>query len=290
MEMVTASGEVITLSRKKDGDKFYGAVVNLGALGVVTKLTLNLQPAFNMKQDVYENLPLAELQYRLEGILSVGYSVSLFTDWKTDTINQVWIKRLCEEGDFTAAPLSPDFFGATPALKNLHPIPGMPEENCTAQMGLLGPWHERLPHFRMNFTPSSGAELQSEYFVPMPLAYKAIMAINQMRDHISSYLQISELRTIDGDNFWMSPCYQQPCLAIHFTWEQNWAAVSKILPKIEEKLAPFGVRPHWAKLFTMQPSRLKLLYKRLPEFQKLVSEYDPNGKFRNAFLERNILG
>lgn len=289
IEIVTARGEVLVISQEKDADRFYGSVVNLGALGVITKLTLDIQPAFNVAQDVFENLPLSELQYNLESILSAGYSVSLFTDWKSDLINQVWIKRISEEGDLTAAPLGNDFFGAAPATKDLHPIPGMPEENCTAQRGIRGPWHERLPHFKMNFTPSSGAELQSEYFVPLPLAYKAIMAINQMREHFSSHLLISELRTVDADNFWMSPCYQQPCLAIHFTWQQNWASVSKILPKIEEKLAPFGARPHWAKLFTMQSSRLKLLYKRLPDFQKLVSEYDPEGKFRNAFLEKNVL-
>jgi alditol oxidase len=287
LEIVTAAGDVLSLSRENDGEKFDGCVVNLGALGVVTKLTLRVHPTFYVKQEVFENLPLAALNSNLLPILSHGYSVSLFTNWRSDVINQVWIKTRVEENTF--ARRSPeDFFGATPTLKNVHPIPSMPAENCTEQMSVHGPWHERLPHFRMEFTPSSGEELQSEYFVPLDYARQAIMAINELRDRISPYLLISELRTIDRDQLWMSPCYNQPCLAIHFTWKQIWGAVKQLLPMIETSLTPYNARPHWAKLFTMEPSRIQSRYKRLPDFRALVLELDPEGKFRNDFLELNL--
>ena len=155
-------------------------------------------------------------------------------------------------------------------------------------MGIPGPWYERMPHFRMNFTPSSGAELQSEFMVPRDRGYEAILAVEQLRDHVTPHLFISELRTIDADHLWMSPCYQRPSMAIHFTWKPEWAAVRNVLPMIEEKLAPFNARPHWAKLFTMSPSRLRSLYERLPDYQALLRHYDPRGKFRNAFLNANI--
>lgn len=288
MELVTAKGEVRTLSRSKDGETFRAAVVHLGGLGVVTKVTLDIQPTFMMRQDVYENLPLAQLQQHFEAIVSSGYSVSLFTDWQKKRINEVWIKSRIEKGKTFDA--KPEFYGAKRATKNLHPIAELSAVNCTEQMGVPGPWYERLPHFRMGFTPSSGKELQSEYFVPRKNAVEAILAVEKLNAHISPHLMITELRTIDADNFWMSPCYKQPSLAIHFTWKQDWASVKKVLPMIEKELAPFKARPHWGKLFTLAPKQLQSRYEKLPEFKQLMKEYDPQGKFRNAFLDTNLFG
>jgi xylitol oxidase len=274
MEIVIAGGEVVTLSR----ERLPGAVVGLGSLGVVTKLTLDVQPAFEMRQVVYENLCFDQLEEHLDEIFASGYSVSLFTNWQDHRATQVWIKTR------TDSEFSSEFFGAKLATRKLHPIPGLSAENCTEQMGIPGPWHERLPHFRMNFIPSSGDELQAEYFVPRDKAYQAILAVERLRDHITPHLQISELRTIDSDDLWMSPCYQRPSMTIHFTWKPEWPAVKNVLPMIEEQLAPFKARPHWGKLFTMPPSRLRKLYAKLPDFQALLEHYDPNGKFRNEYL------
>ena len=288
MEFITAKGEVRTLSRDKDGESFRAAVVHLGGLGVVTKVTLDVQPTFMMRQDVYENLPTAQLKEHFDAIMSSGYSVSLFTDWQKGRINEVWMKRRMEPNKVLEA--KAEFYGAKLAAKNLHPIAELSAVNCTEQMGIPGPWYERLPHFRMGFTPSSGKELQSEYFVPYQNAVEAILAVERLRDHISPHLMISELRTIDADNFWMSPCYKQPSLAIHFTWKQDWESVRKVLPMIEKELAPFKVRPHWGKLFTIAPAQLQSRYEKMADFRKLLTEYDPQGKFRNAFLDTNIFG
>ena len=287
MEIVTATGDIVKLSRQKDGETFRATVVNLGALGAVTRITLDIQPTFKMRQYVYENLPLAQLKDHFEAIAGSGYSVSLFTDWQKQRINEVWLKQLADGASQQA---KPEFFGAKLATKNLHPIADLSAENCTEQMGVSGPWYERLPHFRMGFTPSSGKELQSEYFVPRKNAVEAILAVERLRDHISPHLMISELRTIDGDNLWMSPCYKQPSLAIHFTWKQDWTAVRKVLPMIEKELAPFHARPHWGKLFTLSPSVLQSRYEKLTDFKKLVQEYDPKGKFQNEFLSTNLYG
>jgi alditol oxidase len=286
MEMVTANGEVIVLSREHDGDKFNGAVVGLGGLGVITKLTLDILPTFDMRQDVYENLPLTQLEKNFDAILSSAYSVSLFTDWQSDRINQFWLKRRVS----VSAPFTPEpeWFDATLAPSDRHPIPGLSAVNCTKQMGVPGPWHERLPHFRMDYVPSSGEELQSEYLVPRQHAFAAINAIAQMRGQVAPLLQICEVRSIAADNLWMSPCYKQACVGIHFTWKKNWEAVRNLLPRIEEQLAPFDARPHLGKLFTMSPARLQSLYEKLLDFQNLLRSYDPQGKFRNAFLDTYI--
>jgi xylitol oxidase len=288
MEIVTANGEVVTLSREKLGDKFAGTVVGLGALGVITTITLDVQPTFQMTQMVYENLSFSQLERHLDDIFASGYSVSVFTDWQNHRATQVWVKRRVDQGSHPD--LHADFYGAKPATRNLHPLSGHSAENCTEQMGVPGPWYERLPHFRMNFTPSSGAELQSEYFVPRDKGYAAIMAVEELRDQITPHLFITEFRTIAADDLWMSPCYQQPSMTIHFTWKPEWPAVKKILPLIEEKLAPFGAKPHWAKLFTMQPARLRSRYARMSDYKGLLAQYDPNGKFRNEFINATIFG
>jgi alditol oxidase len=287
-EIVTASGDVLSIARNKDPRTFQAAVVNLGALGVVTKVTLDVQPAFTMRQDVYLDLPMAQVRDHFEDIVSAGYSVSLFTDWQRGRINEVWLKRRVAQGETLSA--AQDFYGARPATMNVHPIVELSAENCTEQMGVAGPWYERLPHFRMGFTPSSGKELQSEYFVARSNAVDAISAVERLRDQVSPHLMITELRTIAADDLWMSPCYKRPSLAIHFTWKQDWPSVRKVLPMIERELAPFEVRPHWGKLFTVPSKQLQQRYEMSAEFKRLVGEHDPHGKFRNAFLTANLYG
>jgi alditol oxidase len=215
-----------------------------------------------------------------------GYSVSLFTDWQQQRINEVWIKSRIEKGQMFEP--TPEFYGAVRARKNLHPIAELSAENCTEQMGVPGPWHERLPHFRMGFTPSAGKELQSEYFVPRRHAVEAILAVERLRDQISPHLLISEIRTVAADSLWLSPCYEQPCVTIHFTWKQDWPAVRMLMPMIEKELAPFNARPHWGKLFTISAGRLRSLYHKMPEFVQLARQYDPKGKFRNEFLNTKV--
>ncbi len=283
LELVTANGDLLTLSRAEDGDTFLGAVVNLGALGVMTRVTLDVQPTFRMRQDVYVDLPLAQLAEHFEAIMSSGYSVSLFTDWQKKRINQVWIKRRVDDGGTIQAADS-EFHGARLATRNLHPIAELSAENCTAQMGVPGPWYERLPHFRMGYTPSSGKELQSEYFVPRKDAVEAILAIERLRGRVGPHLLISELRTIDADRLWMSPCYERPSLAIHFTWKPDWDGVRALLPVIEKELAPYVVRPHWGKLFAVEPAQLRARYERISDFKDLLKQHDPRGKFRNGFV------
>ena len=284
LQLVDAEGRLHTLSRAADPGRFPGAVVALGACGVVTHLQLAVQPTFRMVQTVYQNLAFAELEGNLDRIMDAAYSVSLFTDWQNSRITQVWLKqRLPANAPATHTP-APHFFSATLATTKLHPLSGQPAEACTGQDEHAAPWFERLPHFRLDFTPSSGDELQSEYFVPFNRAYEAIRAVEVLRDRITPLLHVSELRTVAADDLWLSMACGQPSLAIHFTWRSEWDAVLAILPEIEARLAPFNARPHWGKVFTMSPDRLSAQYPRLPDFRRLTQTFDPDGKFHNDFL------
>ena len=286
MKFVDAAGEIHSLSLAEDGERFLGSVVHLGGMGIITELTLKVEPTYQVRQDVYQFLPLEELAANFDAILSAGYSVSLFTDYKTDKVNQVWIKSRMDAQPWTEAPA--EFFGAQKADRDIHPIIDISAENCTEQMGVPGPWYDRLPHFKMEFTPSSGKELQTEYFVPRDRALEAIQAIHGIADQVSPLLMISEIRTIAADNFWMSPCYQQDSVTIHFTWEQDMEALQQLLPTLEATLEPFGAKPHWGKIFGYTGEELAAKYSQIDAFRDLLTEVDPSGKFRNEFLDQYI--
>ncbi|MBS1813279.1 MAG: FAD-binding protein [Acidobacteria bacterium] len=281
IEFVAADGSLHQLTRKDNPDVFPGAIVALGALGIMTKVTLKVEPSFQMTQVVYRNLSFSELEHNLAAIMQSAYSVSLFTNWQDHRCNQVWLKRRVDQGGAEKPPAL--FYNATLATRKMHPIDDHPAEACTDQENKIGPWYERLPHFRMNFTPSSGEEIQSEFFVPFEHGYEAIMAVETLRDQITPHLYASEFRTIAADDLWLSMAYQRPSLALHFTWKREPEAVAKIVPQIEAKLAPFAVRPHWAKVFTMKTDPL---YSRLNDFKALAAKYDPQGKFRNDFVRK----
>jgi xylitol oxidase len=288
IEFIAAAGDLAVLSREKDRASFPGAVVHLGAIGVVTKLVLDLQPAFAVRQDVFQELPVSMLQKHFDEIMSSGYSVSVFTDWQGDTAKQVWIKSVVKSGEKFGA--KDWFFGARPATKNLHPLESLDAVNCTDQMGVVGPSYDRLPHFRMGFTPATGDELQVEYFVPAVRAAEAIGALQRCSGLLAPLLLMGEIRTIAADDLWMSPCYATPCVAFHFSCKPDWPALKALLPHLEEALAPFDPRPHWGKLFTLPPEAFLSRYPKLAEFRALLGAYDPNGKFRNAFVSRNVFG
>jgi xylitol oxidase len=287
LEVVIADGSIINLSKTHNLKKFNAAVVGLGAIGIITKVTLQIQPTYMVAQHVFTDLPMAQLKDNFEKIMSAGYSVSLFYDWQTDLINEVWIKTRL---GMDTSPGLHEFYGAKAATKNLHPIIALSAENCTEQMGVPGPWYERLPHFKMGFTPSSGKELQSEYFVPMQNAVEAIEAVAKLGKQIGPHLFITEVRAIAADDLWMSPCYKQTSVTIHFTWKQETQAVLQLLPQIENALAPFNPRPHWGKVFTLDQKTLATRYEKMHDFKEMVVDYDPTGKFRNGFLERNVFG
>lgn len=283
LKIVNAQGETITLQR--GDEQFNGAVVGLGALGFITEVTLDIQPTFMVRQDLFQDLPVESLVENFDAIMSAGYSVSLFTDWMNQKVSQIWIKRRMDQ---QVADLGPTFFGAQAATRNLHPITALSAENCTEQLGFPGPWHERLPHFKMGFMPSSGAELQSEYFVPYENGPEAYLALQKKASLIEPHLLISEIRTVAADDLWMSTCYKRKSTVFHFTWKQDWENVSRLLPIIEKELAPFKVRPHWGKLFAINPGTLRGRYPRYNDFVQLARSFDPQRKFKNDYLDLNI--
>jgi FAD/FMN-containing dehydrogenase len=297
LELVTADGDVVELSRagSPGSDPFPGAVVHLGALGVVTRLILAVVPSFEVAQHVYEDLPLEVLDDHFAAIMASGYSVSLFTDWRAPRLTQLWIKSVVEPQPHAVAtpPVAPapeiagePWFTATPAPAARNPVPGVAADSCTEQLGVPGPWFERLPHFRPDFTPSAGDELQSEYLLPAEHAVPALHALQQIAGRLATAVRICEIRRIAADDLWLSMAGRQDSVAFHFTWIPDTSAVLPVVTDLERQLAPFGPRPHWGKVFTTPAAELHARYDRLPDFLELASHYDPAGKFRNAYTAR----
>jgi alditol oxidase len=286
VQMVAADGGVVTVRRDQDPAGFPGIVVGLGALGIVTRLTLDTVPAFDVRQYVYEDLPFEQVTRHFDEIMASAYSVSLFTDWRAPRIRQAWLKRRADAADGWVP--EPRWMGGRPADGPRHPVPGMPPAHCTEQLGVPGPWHERLPHFRADFTPSNGDELQSEYLLPREAAIDGLDALRSIAGALAPVLQINEIRTVAPDQLWLSPGYRRDTVAFHFTWINDWPAIQPVLAQVEARLAPLHARPHWGKLFGTSPRTVGELYPRLDDFRRLAGRYDPAGKFRNDLLDRYV--
>lgn len=289
MDFVTASGDIRTISRDMDADMAAGAVVSLGALGAVVRLTLAIEPTYQVRQSVFTGLSHDVLADQFDAIFAAGSSVSVLTDWRGDRAHAVWVKDRVAGSGATIAPRT-DFFGALAADRKMHPLPGADAEDCTAQMGVAGPWHERLPHFRMGFTPSHGAEIQAEFFMPREAAAMAVTAMRGLGDRMAQVLMVSEVRTVAADNLWLSPGQRGPYVAVHFTFRRDWDAVRAVLPAIEAELGRLGAVPHWGKVTTMAPATIAARIPRLADFRALVMASDPMGKFRNDFVNRMVFG
>ncbi len=286
MDLVTADGTIRTI-RRGEAD-FDGAVVHLGVLGAVARLTLDVVPTFEVEQTVYDHVPMAAFAEQMDDIVGGGYSVSGFTDWQGGRFNQVWMKCLAGRPHFDL-----EAIGGRRAGRQRHPLEGRAgnvasegagANACSVQMGVAGPWHERLPHFRMEFTPSSGEEIQTEYFVPRSRAAEALAAVAELRDVVGPVLQVSEVRFIAADDLWMSMAYGRPSVGLHFTWRKDPAGVAAVLPRLESALLPFDPRPHWGKVFVEDGPLARRSDAAAGRFVRLMRTLDPGSKFASRFV------
>ncbi len=281
IQLITADGELIDVRRGDEG--FNGMVVGLGAFGIVTRLTLDIQPTFEMRQDAFIDLPWTMLLTNLDQIMSSAYSVSVMTGWSTPTVGCLWLKTRLDEGSPLELPA--EYLGA-------HAVAAGPDDPSLSlnPFGLPGPWSERLPHFRADRDPGPTEQIQSEYMVPRGQAMTALARLRAIGDIIDPLLYASEIRTIAGDDLWLSPSNGYDTVAIHFTWKREPKAVGALSAEIEDMLIPLGARPHWGKLIHAPASRLAGLYPRMADFRELMTKHDPDGKFRNAFMAKHVFG
>ncbi|GAA2687641.1 MULTISPECIES: FAD-binding protein [Actinosynnema] len=283
LELVTADGDLARLDRA-DPD-FAGAVVALGALGVVTALELDLVPGFEVAQRVYLGLPLEVLDEHFAELVSCAHSVCLFTDWAGSALTQVWVQQ--RVGDPEPSAVGRDWFTAVEADRRRHPVDRLDPADCTEQGGVPGRWFERLPHFRADGRPSSGDELQSEYMIDIADAPAALRAVDAVRAEVRPALQVCEVRTVAPDGLWLSPCYGRASASVHFTWDPEPTAALAAVAAVERALEPFDPRPHWAKTTTSTPEAVAARYERVDDFADLVRRYDPEGRFANDFTRRH---
>ncbi len=285
IELVTAGGEGVLLRGDADGSRFPGAVVSLGALGVVTRLTLDVEPTFDVVQHVYADLPWEALYGNFDAVTGAGYSVSLFPTWQQPVVESVWVKHRLAPGAPAAEPPA-ELLGARLQAEHL---PTLQNDRVRTAINEPGPWHHRLPHFALNAPGAVGNELQSEYFVPRHHAVDAIRAVAALGPRLAGVIGVTELRTVAADDLWLSPAYGGDVVAIHFNWWNDWPGVAAVLPAVEAALAPFGPRPHWGKLHTLTPAQVAAGFPRLADFRRLAAELDPVGRFANDAVRTWLL-
>jgi xylitol oxidase len=284
LEVVTADGEIRWVRRGVDPD-FAGWVVALGALGVVTRVELEVEPTYDVAQTVFAGLDLDVVEAEFDAVFSAATSVSVFTRWRPEPDAQLWLKRRIDrEGAWPGGPA----FGVPERQEPLHPLEQLDPVHCNPQSGQPGPWHERLPHFRAEFTPSAGDEIQAEYLLPRSRAVEAIAALRLLHARITPLLHVTEIRTMRADDLWLSPASGIDTVGIHFTWHRD-ERIFNILPAIEDVLLPLGARPHWGKVTVASPEQVRAAFPRWGDFATLIDAVDPRGRFRSPFVTR-LLG
>ena len=281
LEVVTADGDTRWVRRGVDPD-FPGWIVSLGALGIVTRVELEVEPAYDIAQTVFTGVDLDIVEADVDAIFAAATSVSVFTRWRPEPDAQVWLKRRIDrEGPWPGG----SAFGVDPHPAPIHPLESLDPVHCNPQLGRPGPWHERLPHFRAEFTPSAGDEIQAEYLLPRSHATEGISAVRSLHEHITPLLHVSEIRTMRADDLWLSPAYGVDTVGIHFTWHRD-ERIFDVLPLIEEALLPLGARPHWGKVTCAIPEQVTAAFPRWADFVALVKSVDFSGKFRSPFVTR----
>jgi alditol oxidase len=281
LDMVTATGDVVLFDAGTAPDGFSGMVVALGALGVVSTVSMRIEPTFQVRQDVFDGVTHGALLDDFDTTFSRAYSVSYFTTWGPDLVGQVWLKSRVASG-YASPPHA--LLDGVAADGKRHPLPGLDPVHCTDQLGVPAAWHERLPHFRLDFTPSSGDELQTEYLVPRDHAVALLRELEQLAPRIHALLHVSEIRSMSADDLWLSGAFGRDTVGIHFTWQKR-PEVLDLLPELDDLLGGAGGRPHWGKLYAAPPGDLARRYPRFDDFAALATRMDPTGKFRNRTLD-----
>jgi len=283
VELVKSDGSLVTVDRSNPDLK--ALAVGLGAFGVITRLVLDIQPTYLVRQDVYRDAPWDIVLDAFDEVMASAYSVSLLGDFGSPVIRELWQKARVESvraGHEQPEPVPESLHGGTWYDHAEEPS----DHSLTVRGGIAGPWSERLPHFRLDAPPSAGGdELQTEYFVERQHAVNALRTLRALGDRISPHLHATEIRTAASDDLWLSPAYERDSLCIGFTWRKHPTEVMALLPDIEAALAPYEPRPHWGKLFVLNDEQLARRFPRLPEFLDLTTTYDPTGKFSNAFID-----
>jgi xylitol oxidase len=295
LDVVRASGELEHVSAESaagsapaggpaSSDLLDAHRVALGALGVVTALELAIEPTFEVATTVHLDLPWDAVEEHFDAVMADAYSVSMFTAFDDRGARQVWTKHRVDEP-------APVFdlveLGARRATEAVHPGEN-DAASVTEQGGVPGPWSERLPHFRSTFSPSTGAEIQAEYLIPAAFAVPALRALRPLADLFAPLLIAAEVRTIAADTAWLAPSSGRQSVGLHFTFRRDASAVAAAVLRIEDVLAPFDPRPHWGKVSAASPARLHEAYPQLAAFAELARSLDPEGRFRNGFLERTL--
>ncbi len=280
LELIGPDGELRAIARGEPD--FDGSVVALGALGAVVSLDLDVEPTYDVQQDLWAHLRWSEVVEQVDDVLTSAYSVSVFGRWSDDEPTEVLVKtRVTDDRGGAAWTDGSDAVAAATASLTLG------AGDHFTDRGTPGPWSERLPHFRGDRQPSFGEEIQSEWFVAAADAPAALRAVTDLAaatgGELAALLIVSEIRAIRSDDLWLSPAYGRETVALHFTWRREAAAVLAMVRRVEEALAPYDARPHWGKVYDRLDADQR---PRLADFRALAERVDPAGVFRNDMVDR----
>jgi L-gulono-1,4-lactone dehydrogenase len=296
LELVLADGTVATCSADDRADLFAAARVGLGALGVLTKVTLQCVPAFLLHADE-RPMPLPQVLDDLDHFVDANDHFEFY--WFPHTTRALTKRNNRVHAGAPARPLgrlrawfddellSNDVFDMTNRAVSAFPRL-TPAANAVVTRALTARTYTDRSH-RVFVSPRRVVFREMEYAVPRASVRDLLLAVQRWID--TSGEQISfpmEVRFAAADDVWLSTAYgrETAYLAVHQFHRRPYQRYFRAVEKIA---ADHDGRPHWGKLHWLDAETLRARYPRLADFTRVRERFDPTGTFANAYLDR-VLG
>lgn len=296
LTLVTAEGEFLRIDAERNADMLSGAVVGLGALGIVVEVTLQCVPAF-LLHAVDSRVPIDDALETLHERAADADHLEFYWHPHTDVALMKTQTRLPESAARHPIPmlrrwvdetvLSNGVFGAYCAASRIAPaiippfnrlavrLTGHAEYTDRSHRVLV---HDRAVRFR-----------EMEYAIPADDVVPAVQAIRKLIDQRGWRIEFPiEVRFAAADDLWLSTAYGRDSayVAVHRYWRADPRAY---FDAVEQIMLDLGGRPHWGKLHSLDDEQLRARYPRFDDFLALRNRLDPGRLFGNRHLER-VLG
>lgn len=291
LSIILPDGTKVTLHHEKDRELFDLCIVNLGALGVISEVTLRVVPAFSLRDHTfvmhYEEAAryISEMIYEHDHIKMwwlphteylVVYTYNRTDEPPNDSRFRQW---------FFDELLSVHFYRILRYIGNLH-RPWRKPINRLLLKSFSRPLRRIEKSYNVFNVPEPPLHRETEWAFDLSHTHRLLLEYKDLIDNGPHHLNfIQEIRFTQADTYALSPCYNR-----HTVWLGAYNADNrgwqKLLGDFQQLALKHDGRPHWGKEFTVNSSYLQAHYPRWDDFKKLMLQWDPAGKMQNEYIKK----
>lgn len=284
LQLVLANGEVMECSRTQNQAVFNAAQVNIGALGIISQVTLQNQARYKLKRET-SWLPIEEILQNAESLADnnrnfefyfIPFTGMGFIDVQNITDEPVTVVEKLDQNDGAEdLKTARDILSWSPKLREL--VLGTYMKTLPKEVNVANSWQNYASERNVRFN-------EMEYHLPRENMVKAFNEIrNIVETQFPEVFFPFEVRFIKSDDIWLSPFNgRETCsIAVHRYHQEDY---KDMFAAIEPVMQKYNGRPHWGKLNTMNSAQFSEHYAHWQDFKDIRQQLDPNGQFLNLYL------